>query len=224
MKVLSCPKCREETLERKEPLVYKRHEDEETPLYPARCTRCKGVWLTRDEIHQWRAGEGVLKISPSEAPPDDLEVDDRAGLCPDCGRILVRAPLDHVHPAGKARDEGGEEGEATPFYLDRCANCGGIWFDHGEWNELAHDEELDDLSRLWDPEWQRRRVEEKNRRAYLERLEERLGSALFASVQGLLDHLREQPALKGPVLAHIREELGESTGDPDADGLEALLE
>lgn len=212
MKVLSCPKCREETLERKEPLVYKRHEDEETPLYPARCTRCKGVWLTRDEIQQWRAGDGVLELSPSEEPPADLEVDRKAGLCPDCGRILVRAALD------------GEEGELGRFYLDRCAHCGGIWFDHGEWNELAADEELDDLSRLWDPEWQRRRVEERNRRAYLDRLEERLGTELYVMVEDLLARLREEPELKGPVLAHIREELGEQMGEPDAEGLEALLE
>lgn len=214
MKVLSCPKCREETLERKEPLVYKRHEDEETPLYPARCTRCKGVWLTRDEIGQWRSGGGVLKISPTEEPPEDLEVDRKAGLCPDCGRILVRAALASV-------DSGAGEG---PFYLDRCANCGGIWFDHGEWNELAADEELDDLSRLWDPEWQRRRVEAKNRRAYLDRLEERLGSDLFGDLQGLIVRLREAPELKGPVLAHLQEELGVQTGDPEAEGLEALLE
>jgi Zn-finger nucleic acid-binding protein len=221
MKVLSCPKCREETLERKEPLVYKRHEDEETPLYPARCTRCKGVWLTRDEINQWRAGDGVLEISASEEPPADLEVDRKAGLCPDCGRILVRAPLDHLAPADGDEDE---EGEHARFYLDRCANCGGIWFDHGEWNELAADDELDDLSRLWDPEWQRRRVEERNRRAYLERLEERLGADLFAVVQDLLARLREEPRLKGPVLAHLREELGEQMSEPGADGLEALLE
>jgi Zn-finger nucleic acid-binding protein len=212
MKVLSCPKCREETLERKEPLVYKRHEDEETPLYPARCTRCKGVWLTRDEIHQWRAGEGRLEISPSEEPPADLEVDRKAGLCPDCGRILVRAALD------------GNEAEQGRFYLDRCAHCGGIWFDHGEWNELAADEELDDLSRLWDPEWQRRRVEERNRKAYLDRLEERLGTELYVMVEDLLARLREEPELKGPVLAHIREELGEQMSAPDAEGLEALLE
>jgi Zn-finger nucleic acid-binding protein len=212
MKVLSCPKCREETLERKEPLVYKRHEDEETPLYPARCTRCKGVWLTRDEIGQWRSGGGVLKISPSEAPPEDLEVDRKAGLCPDCGRILVRAAL--------SESDGGQ----SAFYLDRCANCGGIWFDHGEWNELAADEELDDLSRLWDPEWQRRRVEEKNRRAYLERLEERLGPDLYSLVQDLLARVRESPEVKGPLLAHIREELGEQMSEPDSDGLEALLD
>ena len=216
MKVLSCPKCREETLERKEPLVYKRHEDEETPLYPARCTRCKGVWLTRDEIAQWRGGEGVLKISPTEEPPEDLEVDRKAGLCPDCGRILVRAPL-----AGKPAE--GEQGEGDS-YLDRCANCGGIWFDHGEWNELAADEEMDDLSRLWDPEWQRRRVEERNRRAHLERLEKRVGPELFAVVEELLERLREAPELKGPVLAHLREQLGEQMGEPDAEGLEALLE
>lgn len=216
MKVLSCPKCREETLERKEPLVYKRHEDEETPLYPARCTRCKGVWLTRDEIAQWRSGGGVLELSPTEEPPADLEVDKKAGLCPDCGRILVRAAL------GTASDS--ESGDGGAFYLDRCANCGGIWFDHGEWNELAADEELDDLSRLWDPEWQRRRVEARNRRAYLERLKGRLGGELFGAVQGLLASLREKPELKGPVLAHLREELGEQMGEPDAEGLEALLD
>lgn len=210
MKVLSCPKCREETLERKEPLVYKRHEDEETPLYPARCTRCKGVWLTRDEIGQWRSGGGVLKISPSDEPPEDLvEADRKAGLCPDCGRILVRASLTETETAGDR------------FHLDRCANCGGIWFDHGEWNELAADPELDDISRLWDPEWRRRQVEERNRRAYLERLEASLGTELFGAVEGLLARLRDDPEKKGVVLAHLREELGVHDADRDDEGLES---
>lgn len=206
MRVLTCPKCREETLERKEPLRYERPEHgagpRKTPaLLPSRCTRCHGLWLTREEIARLRAGEAVLKPDAEDAPPQDLEVDRRGGLCPDCGRILVRAFL------GERSEEEVEDDE-TGFYLDRCAHCGGIWFDAGEWRELAEDPEVEDLSSLWDPEWHRRRVEERNRRAYLARLEERLGPELFLAVESLVERLREEPEKRATVLGHLHEELG----------------
>lgn len=205
MKVLACPKCREETLERPEPLRYERSEPATTtrpapPLLPARCTRCHGLWLTREEIGRLRAGEATLKPETEETPAVDLEVDRRGGLCPDCGRILVRAFLGE-----RGEEEGREE---SGFYLDRCAHCGGIWFDVGEWRELAADPEIDDLSSLWDPEWHRRRLEERNRRAYLARLEERLGADLFLAVESLVERLRDEPEKRNTVLAHLHEELG----------------
>lgn len=205
MRVLTCPKCREETLERPEPMRYERaasaSQARETPaLLPARCTRCHGLWLTREEISRVRSGEATLKPEADDAPlPDDVEIDRRGGLCPDCGRILVRAFL------GEEVVEGAEDGG---FYLDRCAHCGGIWFDAGEWRELAEDPEIDDLSSLWDPERLRSRVEERNRRAYLARLEERLGPELFQAVESLVERLQDEPEKRNAVLAHLHEELG----------------
>jgi Zn-finger nucleic acid-binding protein len=202
--VLTCPKCREETLECRERLVYERSgagAETPPPLEPARCTRCRGLWLTRDDIARLRAGSVSMKLEAPEAPPADPEADRRGGLCPDCGRILVRTFL-----GGEASEEGG--GEDGGFYLDRCAHCGGIWFDAGEWHELAADPSIEDLSHLWDPEWRRSRLEERNRKANLARLAERLGPELFEAVEDLISRLRAEPDKRAAALAHMHEELG----------------
>lgn len=224
MKVLTCPKCREETLERKEPLVYERsgatgkgRKARKVPaLLPARCSRCHGLWLTRDDIARLRSGEATLDVEAVEAPPADppaplsagpsaplragLEIDRRGGLCPDCGRILVRTFL--------GEDPADEDAEEAGFFLDRCAHCGGIWFDAGELSELTGDREIEDLSQLWDPEWRRGRLEEHNRRIYRARLEERLGPELFQAVETLVERVRDEPEKRAAVLAHLHEELG----------------
>lgn len=204
MDVLTCPKCREETLERRERMVYRRAGAEAgtpPPLVPAICTRCHGLWLTRDDIARLQGGSASLKLEVPEAPPPDPEADRRGGLCPDCGRILVRAYLGEEPVEEGGADDGG-------FYLDRCAHCGGIWFDAGEWQALAADPSIDDLSRLWDPEWRRSRIEERNRLANRTRLEERLGPELLEAVEGLIARLRDEPEKRAAALAHLHEELG----------------
>jgi Zn-finger nucleic acid-binding protein len=201
---LTCPKCREETLERHEPMVYRRPKGP-PPVHPARCTRCHGFWLTRDQVAEVEARGDRLELEPAEGPAPDQELDRRGGLCPDCGRILVRAPIE------ERREETREEGPAADgeaFYLDRCAHCGGIWFDAGEWRELAGDPVTEDLSRLWDPDWRRHRLAERNRRADLARLEERLGAPVLEAVDELVRRLAEAPDKKAAALAHLHEELG----------------
>lgn len=211
MERLTCPKCREETLERQEPMVYRRPKDP-PPVHPARCTRCHGFWLTRDQVAEVEARGGRLELEPAEGPAPDQELDRRGGLCPDCGRILVRAPIE------ERREETREEGPAEDggaFYLDRCAHCGGIWFDAGEWRELAGEPVAEDLSRLWDPEWRRHRLEERNRRAYLARLQEGLGPELFEAVEGLIGLLRAEPGRKAAALAYLHGELGFQAREPE---------
>jgi Zn-finger nucleic acid-binding protein len=208
MERLTCPKCREETLERRMPLVYRRPKGK-PPVQPARCTRCHGFWLTRDQVAEVEARGGRLELEPADTPPPDPEVDRRGGLCPDCRRILVRAPIEEGHGGeGPAADPEPGAAAAEAFYLDRCAHCGGIWFDAGEWRELAGDPVTEDLSRLWDPDWRRHRLAERNRRADLARLEERLGAPVLEAVDELVRRLAEAPDKKAAALAHLHEELG----------------
>lgn len=214
MERLTCPKCREETLERHEPMVYRRQKGP-PPVHPARCTRCHGFWLTRDQVAEVEARGGALELEPADAPPDH-ELDRRAGLCPDCGRILARAPIEERREERAAGEPAaGPAGEGDAFYLDRCAHCGGIWFDAGEWRELAGEAVAEDLSRLWDPEWRRHRLEERNRRAYLARLDERLGPELLEAVEEVITLLRTEPEKKAAALAYLHGELGYRAPEPE---------
>ena len=108
------------------------------------CPKCAGLWC---EPADWdsealgaRPASGVATEASfagtgcaSNKPTVEIQVRaDRA--CPSCRRLLtaVRA--------------GGPEGCA----VDRCDQCGGVWFDHGEWEHLeclqtfrAHQQDLD---------------------------------------------------------------------------------
>lgn len=206
-----CPKCRTETLARPSAAVSRRKRPEGAeggakPVRPARCTSCHGLWLTRDELRRVEErvreeGAAALQIEEPGAAADrggpGEEVDRRTGLCPDCGRILLRARVEGLQRSADAGD----------FFLDRCAHCGGIWFDAGEWNELGGEPVALELTRLWDPDWRQRQIEARNREASLRRLEQLLGSDLFASIEMMIEQLRAHPEKKGPALAYLDEEL-----------------
>ena len=52
----------------------------------------------------------------------EISVDDKkAGLCPECQCYLNRAKVPIK----------------TPFFVESCASCNGIWLDHGEWEILT---------------------------------------------------------------------------------------
>lgn len=222
---LQCPKCRRETLKRVDSYT----ASGDLASRPARCERCGGLWLTREELAAVENEPGAVELPVDDFPqttagaadtaprpeieyvgdadpaaPDDgareitriaespEEADSRGGLCPDCHRILVRADV---------------ELEGT-FYLERCAHCGGIWFDAGEWTLLAeHDELRHDLSRLWDPHYRRERLERQNREAYLERLKQQLGADLYERIESVAVDLDGHDH-KGAGVAFLFERLG----------------
>jgi Zn-finger nucleic acid-binding protein len=137
------------------------------------------MWLPRAEADRLvrrepRTEEGVAQ----EAPLPASDADRRTGACPIGHGLMGRARVDLD----------------TPFYLERCMLCGGVWFDAGEWNQLATSHLLGSLHEFWTPAWRWRSQQEKVRKAELERLKTRLGPELFAQVQAVAAALREHPA------------------------------
>jgi Zn-finger nucleic acid-binding protein len=82
----------------------------------------------------------------------------------------------------------------TPFFLERCLSCGGVWFDAGEWSRLATSQLLRSLLDFWTPAWRWRAQKQQAHRAELERLQARLGPPLFQQVQALAEALQGHPA------------------------------
>jgi Zn-finger nucleic acid-binding protein len=84
----------------------------------------------------------------------------RAKLCPQCGRLLARARVGH----------------GLPFYLDRCASCGGFWFDAGEWDALLavglHTEAHHVFSDTWQAEVLRQERQQQHERLMIAKLGE----------------------------------------------------
>jgi Zn-finger nucleic acid-binding protein len=155
-----------------------------------RCAQCSGFWVPPlafsepDVIEQLKARD--LR------PPQPLEQDHRTGPCPEGHGLLRRARV--------ANDD--------PCFLERCARCGGVWFDPGEWTRLAAEGLLADVTNLWSPAWREHLSEEHNRHSLEADLRLKLGVETFQMLDELAHKLSE-PHLAALALAYLRERLRE---------------
>jgi Zn-finger nucleic acid-binding protein len=175
-----CPKCKSPTLAA---LTGRTSSSPFVP--PSRCTRCRGVWLPHEavEAHHLPASLEAAAELPNGA-------DARAGVCPLCHGVLVRARVDSEHP----------------FHLDRCPVCSGIWFDEGEWAAVAASEWLTHLDDLWDPIWRKRVRLKRAEKRHLETLQNALGDEAFGKVIQAVHALRGHP-MRSLGLSFLIEEL-----------------
>ncbi|MCU1231380.1 MAG: hypothetical protein JWO97_4264 [Acidobacteria bacterium] len=127
--------------------------------------------------------EAVAEVEP---PPG---IDARSGMCPSGHGIMSRARID----------------AATPFTLERCASCFGVWFDRGEWRRVAEEHLVDELPQFWSREWQAKQRRIRSRVAHLESAKEDFGAELYEQLAQLADTLRSHPR-RSEALAFLREE------------------
>jgi Zn-finger nucleic acid-binding protein len=172
--VLRCPKCRDTPL--------RAAARSGTPVL--RCYACHGMWLSLEEAERL-AVTGTL-LDPDSMLPQKNRLEAFAGLCPRGHGVLSRAKVDLEEP----------------FYLERCAGCGGLWFDAGEWAKLASSHLIHHLRDLWDPDWQRRMRAERAERRHRDQLRASLGPELFEQVEAVAAALAEHPA-RSEALAFI---------------------
>ncbi|HYP89897.1 MAG TPA: zf-TFIIB domain-containing protein [Polyangiaceae bacterium] len=152
------------------------------------CSKCSGFW-----VPPLAFGEpGIVeRLKERDLHPDHpLEQDHRTGVCPDGHGVLRRARV--------SNDD--------PYFLERCARCGGVWFDPGEWSRLAEARLLADVTNLWSPAWRDHLSEEQNRAALRADLRSKLGAETFQLLEDLVDKLSEQN-LSGLALAYLQQRL-----------------
>jgi Zn-finger nucleic acid-binding protein len=183
-----CPRCKDSTLRQ---IPYSELGGVQLPRdsIPLRCPECAGLWVSFGSVAHLASGD--LKIqSPSSA---DLAIaskqDAQAALCPAGHGFMTRnrVPIEHG------------------FRLDRCHDCGGTWFDAGEWNALSSDDSIKDLPDLWDPRVAQQAHQESMRKANLHRLKTTLGPSLFNQVLALATTLKDHPG-KDRALAFLAKE------------------
>ncbi|HBL14014.1 MAG TPA: hypothetical protein DD379_22000 [Cyanobacteria bacterium UBA11162] len=170
---MQCPKCRNVTLldgilPQKLPVKY--------------CEDCKGTWIPASEYEAWQSRQPFHQ-KVSSPPSESLDVDfvkspfdTKAALCPECQRYLSRAKINLK----------------TPFYVERCPNCRGIWCDYGEWEILEHLGLHITIEQLFTNEWQtkvrERQSWEKERQATVEKLGGELAARVFEVAELLANH------------------------------------
>lgn len=155
---------------------------------PFSCQQCGGTWVQAKEFSN--ATNLIAEIDKSSEKQN--EHDKRTGVCPEGHGILLRARID--------LDE--------PFYLERCSDCGGIWFDQGEWRQVVDNQLVLGLPDLWSRSWQRKQRAQANRENFLSINRELLGEQVFESIIQLAEVLKSHPE-KGRAIALLTQEANE---------------
>jgi Zn-finger nucleic acid-binding protein len=170
---VECPKCRKVTLldgvlDEKFAVKY--------------CQECKGTWIPASEYEDWQARQyyspqrpdllsGTLEVDFVQSP-----FDSKAALCPECRRYLSRAKVNLK----------------TPFYVERCMYCRGIWCDYGEWDILEELGLHTTIEQLFTNEWQTksrsRQYFEQERQATIDKLGLELAEHVFELAEALEHH------------------------------------
>lgn len=147
------------------------------------CPDCKGTWIPAAEYETWQSSLPD-NSDRSEQFPTTLDVDyvqspldAKAALCPECHRYLSRARV----------------GLKSPFYVERCLECGGIWCDYGEWEVLEKLGLHTAIQQLFSSEWQTRVREREHLLTERQATVDKLGPELAERVFALADLLKQHP-------------------------------
>jgi Zn-finger nucleic acid-binding protein len=172
-KFVHCPKCRNITL--LDGVL-------EESLAVKYCEVCKGTWIPATEYEDWQARQPYTPVVP-ESLSRTLDVDyvqspfdTKAALCPECQRYLSRAKVNLK----------------TPFYVERCMYCRGIWCDYGEWDILEKLGLHTTIEQMFSNDWQTRtrsrQYFDQERQATIDKLGSELANHVFELTEILAKH------------------------------------
>jgi Zn-finger nucleic acid-binding protein len=147
------------------------------------CTNCGGAWAGRTAVPR------MAEVSVGLPATANADNDAKSGMCPEGHGILSRARVE-------AR---------SPFSLERCSTCFGVWFDRGEWQRVAEESLAADLPHFWEREWRAMRRREQSREAHLDAARADFGEELYGTLTALAESLRGHPR-RSEALAFLKEE------------------
>ncbi|QNN24767.1 zf-TFIIB domain-containing protein [Planctomycetales bacterium ZRK34] len=172
---MQCPVCKTASL----------HNDQlESNLATLSCTACGGHWIKSYQYWRWRDAHGRdLPELPPTPILDEASSVPNAGsataprLCPDCGHFMRRYPVGHE----------------TDIELERCGNCGGMWFDASEWESLRERNLHDDVHKVFSEVWQTEVFRRQRAEAREKLLHEMLGAEDLDKVRNIKSWLDKHP-------------------------------
>lgn len=151
-----CPICKGSALHKAEV---------EAGLAAMVCGKCNGKWVQSYQYWLWRDKQGKSLPNAAVKGDEKLAVKDstKAKLCPECGHFLRRYPVGH----------------GIDFQIDRCGNCGGMWFDANEWEILVGRGLHDDVHKMFSAIWQGQVLKEQKAKSMREHYLQKFGPADF---------------------------------------------
>jgi Zn-finger nucleic acid-binding protein len=157
------------------------------------CSRSGGHYIAATDYETWLAKhDGELPETPethdetqdtTHRPSEPSE--QRARLCPETGRLMVRYRV----------------GKGIPFSIDRSPT-GGIWLDKGEWESLRSRNLHDEIHHIFAAPWQKEVRDEQRVAGLRQSFEARIGKEGFAEAERFKQWLKQQPDSRA-VIAYL---------------------
>lgn len=148
------------------------------------CPKSEGFWISATNYQTWLANL-PSSYAPEETLPHHNQFenfvpspfDGQAGLCPECGTYLSRTKVSIK----------------TPFYIERCTSCGGIWLDSSEeWKILEslglHTKIHEMFSSRWQAKMRQHQQEMVSRQNVIDKLGEEIANYVFELTEILENH------------------------------------
>lgn len=114
---MQCPKCVAFELL---PAFHPDAHGLEMAAQPHMCSHCGGLWMPSATAIGLIKSKALLQPVVIDDPAAIRARDAKVGTCPNNHGILIRITIF----------------DNEPYTLERCAECGGMWFDGGEWERL----------------------------------------------------------------------------------------
>lgn len=167
---MNCPVCKSMSLF---------HKQLENQLLASQCSTCGGRWIASYQYWKWKEQSGGRLPNPPDPPEGELPVADSTGakLCPECGHFLRRYPV----------------GADLDFSLDRCGNCGGMWFDKNEWEALKARDLHDNVHKIFSEIWQSRIRDTRRQQALEQMYREKFGPADYEKIKDIKNWFAGHP-------------------------------
>ena len=148
------------------------------------CPKSGGVWIPLQSFLAWKETHPDAEPHPEGYAPVADDSKQRALLCPESGRVLIRYRVGH----------------GLHFHVDRSPETGGMWLDKGEWEALKSKGLHTQLNLVFTASYQRHVREE----AYEESLErafrERIGADDYEKIAGFRSWIATHPETPGSVV------------------------
>ena len=175
-----CPVCKTVALN---------NEDLLPNLNAKSCSQCGGKWIQSFQYWKWLETQDRKVVEKAIAETDLPVEDSGAGkLCPECGHFLSHKKVGH----------------GVDFHLDRCGNCGGMWFDKNEWEILQSKNLHDDVHFVFSSAWQKKVQHDEVEQTYEQRFEQILGKEDYLKTKEIAEWIKSHPN-KNTILGYITE-------------------
>ena len=143
------------------------------------CPKSGGIWIPLDRYYAWKEShQNQQRPLPENYKPviaDDSK--QRALLCPESGRLLIRYKVGH----------------GLDFHINLSPVTGGVWLDRGEWDALKSKGLASQLHLIFTASYQRQVRNEEYQQALTREFEERIGAADFQKVAAFKSWLTKHP-------------------------------